>query len=116
MGIRTPSKSATPPKIRTHSRRRLLSQRSSEELISLHASMPTDPSLGSLQCHHPLTASSAHEIPPGRLLVCRADYLRTCDSRIRSPSLNDPSRAGAWGGASPAQVAPRLLEWQTPPI
>src|ERR1700733_5559436 len=116
MDIRTPSKSATPPKIRTHSRRRSLSQRSSEGLISLHASRPANPSLGSLQCHHPSTASSAHEIPPGRLLVCPADYLRTCDSRIRSPSLNDRLRAAAWVWASPAQVAPRLLEWQTPPI
>ena len=51
------------------------------------------------------------EIPPERSPKSRADYLRTCDSKTRSPWPSDRLRAPASVLESPAPPAPKKLEF-----
>src|SRR5271170_1419890 len=110
MDTRTPSRSAKRPHIRTHNHRRLLSRRSSGELIFRRDATQENLSFLQPRCHYPSVVSSAPEIPRAGVPMCRADYLRTCDNKTRSLWPNDRSRAAAW--VLPPLAAPEQPELQ----
>src|SRR5277367_6515409 len=116
MDTRTPSRSAKRLHIRTHNHRRLLSRRSSAELIFRRDATQENLSFLQPRCRHPSVVSSASEIPRARVPMCRGDYLRTCDNKTRPLWPNDRSRAAAWilpALAAPEQ--PELRQMRRPP-